>query len=145
VTLLLTLTPTLTGAEWTEHPFANNSKYLADSISLSVPLVCVLSHSINIKLTIYKALIRIIMFSVCPTCDYAADAYFFKLQGLQNPDRCATGNFNRRASVREFHLDFKIPYVYNYVKKLCRKQAEAIQNHLNPNLRAFRQEEAQET
>jgi hypothetical protein len=29
---------------------------------------------------------------------------------------------------------FKIPYVYDYITKLCRIQTEAILNHINPNV-----------
>jgi hypothetical protein len=28
---------------------------------------------------------------------------------------------------------FKIPYVYDYIHKLCRTQAEAVLNRVNPN------------
>jgi hypothetical protein len=35
----------------------------------------------------------------------------------------------------------KIPYVYNYIKKLRRKHAEFIQNILNPNVLAVGQRE----
>jgi hypothetical protein len=31
------------------------------------------------------------------------------------------------------HLDFQIPYVYDYITKLCRRQAEIIHNHGNEN------------
>jgi hypothetical protein len=37
---------------------------------------------------------------------------------------------------------FNIPYVYGYITKLCRRQAEVIQNHPNPNVRAIGQGEA---
>jgi hypothetical protein len=37
---------------------------------------------------------------------------------------------------------FKIPYVYDYITKLCTKQAEIIQNNLNANEYATGQEEA---
>jgi hypothetical protein len=39
------------------------------------------------------------------------------------------------------HLAFKIPYVYDYITKLCKRQAEVILNHENPNIRAIGQEE----
>jgi hypothetical protein len=39
-------------------------------------------------------------------------------------------------------LALKIPYVSDYVTKLCRKQAGVIQNYLNPNVRAIGQGEA---
>jgi hypothetical protein len=46
-------------------------------------------------------------------------------------------------AVRELHVAFKIPYVYDFITKLCRQQAEAIQNHVNPNVRNIGQGEAQ--
>jgi hypothetical protein len=41
------------------------------------------------------------------------------------------------------HVAFKIPYVYDYVTKLCRKHAEVVQNHENENVRYILQGEAQ--
>jgi hypothetical protein len=41
------------------------------------------------------------------------------------------------------HVAFQIPYVYDYIKKLCRQQAEVIQNHANENVRYNGQGEAQ--
>jgi hypothetical protein len=35
----------------------------------------------------------------------------------------------------------RIPYVYDYVTKLCRRQAEVVLNHENPNVRAIGQGE----
>jgi hypothetical protein len=29
---------------------------------------------------------------------------------------------------------FHVPYIYDYIKKLCREQAEVIQNHGNANV-----------
>jgi hypothetical protein len=39
-------------------------------------------------------------------------------------------------------LAFKIPYVYDYITKLCRQQAEVIQNLDNENVRNIGQGEA---
>jgi hypothetical protein len=36
---------------------------------------------------------------------------------------------------------FQIPYVYDYITKLSRRQAEIIHNHENENVRNFEQEE----
>jgi hypothetical protein len=36
---------------------------------------------------------------------------------------------------------FKIPYVYNYITKLCRTQTEVILNHVNPNVHGIGQGE----
>jgi hypothetical protein len=65
-----------------------------------------------------------------------------KLQRLQNRVLRAIGNLYRRTQVRDFHLAFKIPYVYDYITRLCRRQAAVILNHENPNVRATGQKEA---
>jgi hypothetical protein len=48
----------------------------------------------------------------------------------------------RSTSVRDLHVAFQIPYVYDYITKLCRQQAEIIQNHDNENVRKIGQDEA---
>jgi hypothetical protein len=68
----------------------------------------------------------------CPTWEYAADAHLLELQRLQNRVLCAIGNLDRFILVREMHVAFKIPYVYNYRTKLCRTHAEVVLNHRNP-------------
>jgi hypothetical protein len=65
-----------------------------------------------------------------------------KLQRLQNRILRAISNLDRRTPVRDLHLAFKIPYVYDYITKSCRRQAEVIINHENPNLRTIGQGEA---
>jgi hypothetical protein len=40
------------------------------------------------------------------------------------------------------HEAFQITYVYDYITKLCRQQAEVIQNHENENVRYIGQSEA---
>jgi hypothetical protein len=65
-----------------------------------------------------------------------------KLQRLQNRVLRAIGNLDRRTPVRDLHLAFKIPYVYDYITKLCRRQEEVILNHENPYVRAIGQGEA---
>jgi hypothetical protein len=78
----------------------------------------------------------------CPTWEYAADAHLLKLQRLQNRILRAIGNIDRRTPVRTLHVAFKIPYVYDYVTKLCRTQAEVILNLENTNARGTGQGEA---
>jgi hypothetical protein len=51
-------------------------------------------------------------------------------------------NFPRHALFRDSHIAFKIPYVYDYITKLCRQKAEVIQNHDNENVRNIGQGEA---
>jgi hypothetical protein len=82
--------------------------------------------SANIKLTLHKALIRSVMTYACPTYDFAADTRLTKLHRLQNKVLRTLGNFPRRTPVRELHKAFSIPYIYDYITKLSRKQAEVI-------------------
>jgi hypothetical protein len=82
----------------------------------------------NIKVTLHKALIRSVMTYACPAWELAADTYLLKLQGIQNKVLRTTGNFPRCTSVCDLHAAFNLPYVYDYITKLCRQQAEVIQN-----------------
>jgi hypothetical protein len=52
-----------------------------------------------------------------------------------------TGNFPRRTLVRDLHMAFKLLYIYiyiyiyDYITKLCRQQAEVLQNHEKSKVR----------
>jgi hypothetical protein len=61
---------------------------------------------------------------------------------MQNRVLRTIGSFPRRTTVRDLHVAFQIPYVYDFIAKLCRKQAEVIQNHDNENVRNIEQGEA---
>jgi hypothetical protein len=65
-----------------------------------------------------------------------------KLQRLQNKVLCTIDNLPRRTPVRELHMAFNLLYVYDYVTKLCRQQAEVILNHENENVRNIGQGDA---
>jgi hypothetical protein len=78
---------------------------------------------------------------VCPAWEFAAEIYLLKLQHLQNKVLRTIGNLSRRTLVHEMHVAFQIPYVYDYITKLCRKQAEIIHNHENENVRNIGQGE----
>jgi hypothetical protein len=78
----------------------------------------------------------------CPSWEFAAESHLLKLQRLQNKVLCTIGSFPRRTSVRDMHVAFQIPYVYDYITKSCRQQAEVIQNHENENVRYNGQGEA---
>jgi hypothetical protein len=70
-----------------------------------------------------------------PVWELAADTHFLILQRLQNKVFRITGNFPKCTMVRDLNADFNLLYVYNYITKLCRQQAEAIQNHENEHIR----------
>jgi hypothetical protein len=76
-----------------------------------------------------------------PSWEFAADTHLLKLQRLQNKVFRTIGNFPRRIPVRDLHVVSKLPYVYDYVTKICRQQAEVIQNHENANVRNIGQGE----
>jgi hypothetical protein len=63
-----------------------------------------------------------------------AYTYLLKLQYLQNKVLRTTGNFPRCTLVHDMHTAFDLPYVYDYATKLCRQQAEIIQNHENEHV-----------
>jgi hypothetical protein len=48
-----------------------------------------------------------------------------------------------RTPTRASHRAFRIPYVYDYVTQVCRKQAQVIQNHDNINVRSVGRTEVQ--
>jgi hypothetical protein len=93
--------------------------------------------SANIKLTLHKVITY-----ACPAWELAADTYLLKLQSLQNKVLRTFRNFPRCTPVRDLHTAFNLPYVYDYIIKLCRKQVEAIQNHENEHVRGIGQGEA---
>jgi hypothetical protein len=80
------------------------------------------------------------MTCACPTWEYEADAYLLKSQHLKNRVLRAIGKLDMCTSVRELHVAFKIPDVYDYITKLCRTQEETILNHVNPNVHGIGQE-----
>jgi hypothetical protein len=74
----------------------------------------------------------------CPVWELAADTYILNLQHLQNKVLRGFGNFPRCTPVHNLYIAFNLPYVYNYITKLCRQQAEVIQNHDNEHVRSIR-------
>jgi hypothetical protein len=82
----------------------------------------------HVGLTLHKALNRSVMTFACPSWEFAAETRIQKLQPLQSKVLRTTGNLPRRPSVCHMHVAFQIPYVYDYITKLCRRQAEIIQS-----------------
>jgi hypothetical protein len=66
-----------------------------------------------------------------PVLESAVECHLLKWQRLQNKVLRTIGNFPKRTSVRDMHKAFHMPYVYDYITKSCRQQAEVIQNHEN--------------
>jgi hypothetical protein len=98
--------------------------------------------SAKVKLTLHEALIRTVITYACPAWELAADTYHLKLQRLQSKVLHTIGNFPRCTPVRDMHIAFNLPYVYDNITKLCRKQAEVIRTH---HVRGIGQSEARHT
>jgi hypothetical protein len=77
----------------------------------------------------------------CPAWEFAAEPHLLKLQCLQNKVLRTIGNLHRRTSVSDMHVAFQIPYVHDYITKICRRQAKIIHNHENENVRYIGQDE----
>jgi hypothetical protein len=60
----------------------------------------------------------------CPAWEFATDTHLMILQRLQNKVLRTIGKFPRHTPVRELHMAFQVQYFYDYIKKLCRQQAE---------------------
>jgi hypothetical protein len=73
---------------------------------------------------------------------FAAANHLPKLHRLQNKVLRTIGNFPRRTPVRDFHMTFILPYIYDYTTKLCRQQAEVIHNNEKQNVCNIEQGEA---
>jgi hypothetical protein len=59
------------------------------------------------------------MIYACPVWECAADCHLLKLECLQNRVLCDTENLDGCTPVCKLHVAFKIPYVYDYITKLC--------------------------
>jgi hypothetical protein len=57
-----------------------------------------------------------------------------KLQPLQNKVLRTTGKFPRIIQITDMHISFQIPYLFDYIIKLCGQQAQIIQRHENIKL-----------
>jgi hypothetical protein len=77
-----------------------------------------------------------------PAWELAVDNHQVKLQRLQNKVLRTIGNFPKHTPVQDLHMAFKLPYIYDYITKLCRQQAEVIQNHENANVHNIGQGES---
>jgi hypothetical protein len=71
----------------------------------------------------------------CPAWEFAAETYLLKLQRLQNKVLRTIDNLPRCIMVRDMRVAFQILYIYDYLTKLCRTQAEIVHNRENENVR----------
>jgi hypothetical protein len=75
------------------------------------------------------------MTQACSIWESAGDTLLIKLQRLENKVHHSIGNFPRRTPVREMQIGSHLPYVHDYMTKLCMQEAEVILNHDNENVR----------
>jgi hypothetical protein len=79
--------------------------------------------STNFKLALHKALIRYEMTYACPTWEFASETHLLKLQRVQNRVLRTIANFPSHTSIWDMHVASQVPYIYDYVTELCRRQA----------------------
>jgi hypothetical protein len=60
----------------------------------------------------------------CPVWEFSEGTKLLKLQRLQNNVLCSICKFLSCIPVRELHMAFQVPYIYDYKTKLCRQQAQ---------------------
>jgi hypothetical protein len=58
-----------------------------------------------------------------------------KLQRLKNRALRTTGKFPRHTPIHYNHVAFQFAYVYDYITKSLKQQAQVIQNHENASAR----------
>jgi hypothetical protein len=75
--------------------------------------------------------------NTCSLGQFFWGALSYSLYSLYvNPALLLTiGKFPRRTPACELHVGFRVPYIYDYIMKLCRQQPEVIQNYENTNVR----------
>jgi hypothetical protein len=60
-----------------------------------------------------------------PAWEFAAETHLMNLQRLQNKFLRTIDNLPRRTPVRDLHIAFKIPYVYDYIKNYAIKKQKS--------------------
>jgi hypothetical protein len=78
----------------------------------------------------------------CPAWEFAADTHLMKLQCLQNKVLRTIGKFPRNTQIRDMHISFQIPYVYDIITELCKQEAKIIQHHESVHVSNIGQGEA---
>jgi hypothetical protein len=79
---------------------------------------------------------------VCPNSELATETILLKLQRLIYKILHTIEKFPRCTLVRDLHTASNLPYIYDYITKLCRQQTVVIQNHENEHFRRIGQGEA---
>jgi hypothetical protein len=67
-----------------------------------------------------KALIKYAITYACPAWKFAAETHLLKLQRVENKVLRTVGNFPRHTSIWDMHVAFQVPYVNDYITKLCK-------------------------
>jgi hypothetical protein len=75
----------------------------------------------------------------CLAWEFEADTHLMKLQRLQKKVLRAIGKFSRNTPIRDMHISFQIPYVHDFVTKLCKQQAKVIKHQENIHVRNIEQ------
>jgi hypothetical protein len=66
-----------------------------------------------------------------PRLGFAEGTHLLKLHREQNKVLCTIGKFSSCTPFSKLHIAFQVPYIYDYETKLCRQQAQVVQNNEN--------------
>jgi hypothetical protein len=100
-----------------------------DSLSKSERL------SANMELVLHKVPIISVMTYACPAWNLLQISIYLNCSALVRDKVLRTiGKFSRCIPVYELHMAFRLPYIYDYIMKWCRQQAEVVQNYGNANV-----------
>jgi hypothetical protein len=83
------------------------------------------------------------MIYACPAWEFAADTHLMKLHCLQNKVLRTIGKFPRNTPIRDMHIFLQVPYVIEFITKVCKQQVKLIQHHENIHICNTGQGEAQ--
>jgi hypothetical protein len=67
----------------------------------------------------FYLLLKSVMTYACPTWKSSTDTHLLKLQRLQDKVLHTSGKFPRCTLVYKLHMAFQVPYIHDYITKLC--------------------------
>ncbi|KAL1122958.1 hypothetical protein AAG570_003283, partial [Ranatra chinensis] len=115
---------------WKEHLKTVNKKALT-KLGRNYSLLRSDELSQQLKLLIYKLVIRPTMTYACPVWHTAAKTHTQKLQTTQNKCLRVATNLPRRTNTAQLHSNLGIPLIGDYIKKLTSNFHETLIGHPN--------------
>jgi hypothetical protein len=96
----------------------------------------------EIGLALRREFIGAVMTCACSAWELAADTCPLELRRLQGKVLRTIGSFPGCTPVPDVHTAFSLPYVYDCLAELCRRQAEVVRNRGGEHIRGVGRSEA---